>query len=77
MLVVISTAYVRIYHVSDTKYLDFSFCDSKGDDNEMLSNEVFICYKPNKLLRTFSHCSTNVKLTLFQRYCITLYFLFL
>ena len=33
--------------------------------------------KSNKLLRTFSHCSTNVELTLFQSYCTTLYCPFL
>ena len=30
--------------------------------------------KSNKLLRTFSHCSTDVKITLFQSYCTALYF---
>ena len=29
--------------------------------------------KSNKLLRTFSHCSTDVKITLFQSYCPALY----
>ena len=29
--------------------------------------------KSNKLLRTFSHCSTDVKITLFQSYCTGLY----
>ena len=29
--------------------------------------------KSNKLLRTFSHCSTDVKITLFQSYCTALY----
>ena len=33
--------------------------------------------KSNKLLSTFSHCSTNVKLTLLQSYCTTLFCPFL
>ena len=33
--------------------------------------------KSNKLIRTFSHCSINVKITLFQSYCIALYCPFL
>ena len=59
-------------YVSDTKYLSFSFCDSKSDDHDMLPQMRSLYAKSNKLLRTFSHCSTNVKLTLFQSYCITL-----
>ena len=33
--------------------------------------------KSNTLLRTFSHCSTDVKVTLFQSYCTALYCPFL
>ena len=33
--------------------------------------------KSNRLLRTFSHCSTDVKVTLFQSYCTALYCPFL
>ena len=33
--------------------------------------------KSNKLLRTFSHCSSDVKITLFQSYCTALYCSFL
>ena len=33
--------------------------------------------KSNKLIRTFSHCSIAVKITLFQNYCNTLYCPFL
>ena len=31
--------------------------------------------KSNTLLRTFGHCSTNVKVTLFQSYCTALFLL--
>ena len=33
--------------------------------------------KSNTLLRTFSHCSSDVKVTLFQSYCTALYCPFL
>ena len=64
-------------YVSDTKNLGFSFCDSNSDDNDMLRQMRSLYAKSNKLLRTFSHCSTDVKLTLFKSYCTTLYCPFL
>ena len=58
-------------YVAESKYLGFSFCDSKQDDNDILRQmrTVYACV----LLRTFSHCSTDVKVTLFQSYCTALY----
>ena len=64
-------------YVSDTKYLGFIYCDSKSDDNDMLRQMRSLYVKSNKLLRTLSHCSPNVKLTLIQSYCTTLYCPFL
>ena len=54
--------------IKESKYLGFTFSDSKSDDCDMLRQ----C-KSNKLLRTFSHCSTDVKITLFQSFCTALY----
>ena len=39
----------------------------------MLRQMRLLYAKSNKLLRTFSHCSTDVKITLFQSYCTALY----
>ena len=60
-------------YVSDSKYLGLSFCDSKSNDIDMLRKMRSLYAKSNKLLRPFGHYSTNVKFTLFQSYCTTLY----
>ena len=60
-------------YVAESKYLGFSFCDSKQDDNDILRQMRTVYAKSNTLLRTFSHCSTDVTVTLFQSYCTALY----
>ena len=57
----------------EAKYLGFTFNDSKCDDSDMLRQMSLLYAKSNTLLRTFSHCSSDVKVTLFQRYCTALY----
>ena len=64
-------------YVAESKYLGFSFCDSKQDDNDILRQMRTVHAKSNTILRTFSHCSTDVKVTLFQSYCTALYCPFL
>ena len=59
--------------ITESKYLGFTFSDSKSDDCDMLRQMRLLYAKSNKLLRTFSHCSTHVKITLFQSYCTALY----
>ena len=59
--------------IKESKYLGFTFSDSKSDDCDMLRQMRLLYVQSNKLLRTFSHCSTNVKITLFQSYCTALY----
>ena len=59
------------------KYLGFTFNDSKCDDSDMLRQMRLMYAKSNTLLRTFSHCSSDVKVTLFQSYCTSLYHPFL
>ena len=66
-----------VKYVAESKHLGFSFCDSKQDDNDILRQMRTVYAKSNTLLRTFSHCSTNVKVTLFQSYCTALYCPFL
>ena len=39
----------------------------------MLRQMRLLYAKSNTLLRTFSHCSSDVKVTLFQSYCTALY----
>ena len=43
----------------------------------MLPQIKLLYAKSNTLLRTFSHCSSDVKVTLFQSYCTALYCPFL
>ena len=64
-------------YVAESKYLGFSFCDSKQDDNDILRQMRTVYAKSNTLLRTFSHCSTDVKVTLLPSYCTALYCPFL
>ena len=64
-------------YVAESKYLGFSFCDSKQDDNDILRQMRTVYAKSNTLLRTFSHCSTDVKVNLFQSYSTVLYCPFL
>ena len=61
----------------EAKYLGFTFNDSKCDDSDMLRQMRLLYAKSNTLLRTFSHCSSDVKVTLFQSYCTALYCPFL
>ena len=61
----------------EAKYLGFTFNDSKCDDSDMLRQMRLLYAKSNTLLRTFSHCSSDVKVTLFQSYCMALYCPFL
>ena len=63
-------------YVAESKYLGISFCDSKQDD-DILRQMRTVYAKSNTLLRTFSHCSTDVKVTLFQSYWTALHCPFL
>ena len=64
-------------YVSESKYLGFSFSNSNCDDCDMLRQKRSLYAKSNRLLRTFRHCSIDVKVTLFQSYCTALYCPFL
>ena len=47
-------------YVAESKYVGFSFCDSKQDDIDILRQMRTVYAKSNTLLRTFSHWSTYV-----------------
>ena len=59
-------------YVSESKYLGFSFSDSKCDDCDTLLQMRSLYAKSNRLLCTFSHCSKDIKVTLCQSYCTAL-----
>ena len=76
----VSTVFIgddALNFTKEAKYLGFTFNDSKCDDSDMLRQMRLLYAKSNTLSRTFSHCSSNVKVTLFQSYCTALYCLFL
>ena len=60
-------------YISEFKYLGFSFSDSKCDNCDMLRQMRSLYAKSNRLIRTFSYCLTDIKITLFQSCCITFF----
>ena len=60
-------------YIFESIYLGYSFSNSKYDDCDMLRQMRYLYSKSNKLIRTFSHCSIDYKITLFQSYCTALY----
>ena len=55
-----------------TKYLGFTFSMNVQGDDDMLRQIRTLNIRANKLLRTFYHCSINVKPELFRSFCTTL-----
>ena len=49
-------------YVDHTKYLGITFCETIKDDKDMIRQMRLLYAKSNKLLRIFSHCTTDVKL---------------
>ena len=64
-------------YVDNTKYLGITFCETMKDDKDMIRQIILLYTKSNKLLRIFSHCTTDVKLVLFDSYFTSLYCPFL
>ena len=56
-----------------TKYLGFIFSMNVQDDDDMLRQMRTLYIRSNKLLRTFYHCSIDVKLELFRSFCTSFY----
>ena len=63
-------------YADNVKYLFFTFSDQK-DDDDILHELRKICKKSNRFLRLFHHCSVDVKIALFCKYCTCFYCLFL
>ena len=49
------------------------FSENKKDDCDMLRQLRTLYAKSNKLIRTFSHCTIDVKLLLIKSYCTSFY----
>ena len=64
-------------YVDNSKYLGIAFCEIRNDIKDMIRQMRFLYAKSNKLLRIFNHCTTDVKLVLFDSYCTSLYYPFL
>ena len=61
-----------MYYVDKTKYLGITFCETMKDDKDMIRQMRLLYAKSNNFLRIFSHCTTDVKLVLFDSYCTSL-----
>ena len=60
-------------YTAHTKYLGFTFSMNAQDDDDMLRQMRTLYIRSNKLLRTFYHCSIDVKLELFRSFCTSFY----
>ena len=49
------------------------FCENEKDDCDMLRQFRNLYAKSNKIIRTFSHCTIDVKLLLIKSYCTSFY----
>ena len=56
-------------YVDNTKYLGITLCETLIDDEDMIRQMRLLYAKSNNLLRIFSHCTTDVKLVLFDSSC--------
>ena len=64
-------------YIFESKDLRFIFTDSKCDDYDMLRQLRSQYAKSNKLIRTFSQCSIDIKIILFQSWYTAMYCPFL
>ena len=60
-------------YTAHTNYLGFTFSMNAQDDDDMLRQMRTLYIRSNKLLRTFYHCSIDVKLELFRSFCTSFY----
>ena len=59
--------------VSDYVYLGHIICNDLSDDLDILKQRRKLFVQGNTILRRFSMCTIDVKLTLFQSYCSAMY----
>ena len=60
-------------YVYNAKYLGYMFCENEKDDCDMLRQPRTLYSKSNKIIRTFSNCTIDVKLLLIKSYCTSVY----
>ena len=63
----------NLVYTAYTKYVGFTFSMNVQDDDDMLRQMRTLYIRLNKLLRTFYHCSIDVKLELFRSFCTSFY----
>ena len=63
----------EIVQVSEVKYLGVYICDDCNDDMSMISCIKGLYTPGNTLKRSFKHCSQDVRIKLFQRFCSSVY----
>ena len=63
----------EIVQVSEVKYLGVYICDDCNDDVSMISCIKGLYTRGNTLKRIFKHCSQDVRIKLFQRFCSSMY----
>ena len=64
-------------YTDDIKYLGFTFSSDQKDDKNLFRQLRLLYTKSNRLLRLFYHCSTDVKIAFFRKYCTCFYCPFL
>ena len=69
----VNVDYDILEYTAYTKYLGFTFSVNVQDDDDMLRQMRTLYIRSNKLLRTFYHCSIDVKLELFRSFCTSFY----
>ena len=58
----------QLEYVYDAKYSGFMFCENNKNDCDMLRQLRTLYAESNKSIRTFSHCTVDVKLLLIKSY---------
>ena len=62
-----------LLYVQCTRYLGFLICDSLSDNEDISRHIKFIYIKGNQITRKFYNCSTDVKVKLFNVFCVSIY----
>ena len=61
----------KIEFIEQFKYLDIVL--AKDDETEIQSQYQILCARSNILIRKFKKCNDNVKIDLFETFCINIY----
>ena len=63
----------RVSKIKQTNSQTYNHSMNVQDDDDMLRQMRTLYIRSNKILRTFYHCSIDVKLELFRSFCISFY----